>query len=564
MCAQGNVRGAFMWRRHERSMRSAVMQLLLAACCLAIGGMTRGAHAAELTVLSVSPKNATVHAPVVTPIVVHFDRPVLPRSVTPSSFWAFARTSGTVTGNFVFSDGNATVTLIPDDPFFWGEPVTVLLSHDLVAADGSPMRAAGYAFRFTTRVRASPLSLAVVNTLSTNIAHESSVPYGGNPADLNHDGFADVVLANEGTDDIRVFPNAADGTVALGPIVEPTAHCGDTPSPSDFADFDHDGDTDIVVGHYGDGTIGVLLGNGDGTFGPVQSIVTTASATVGVTALDVDGDGDFDVAGANPFAGNVSISINQGNGVFGPVTNFDGGGLTEWPLACGDMNNDGIFDLVIGAQSSATVIVRLGLGNGSFAAPIIKAAGGAPWMLSVGDVNGDGFEDVAVANGATPNGAILLGNGTGTLGTAVTYPVDPQVVATDLMDLDGDGDLDWGLSSFGGDWRVLRNGGGGTFTTLLEFDAPLAASCILPTDLDNDGDIDLVLVDENADIIKLVTNSGTAKVGDINLDGTVDGADLAILLGQWSSVGTLLSADLNGDGTVGGVDLGMLLGGWGA
>ncbi|MBL9120833.1 MAG: VCBS repeat-containing protein [Phycisphaerae bacterium] len=528
-----------------------------------LSGITRGAWAAELSVLSVSPKNATVHAPVVTPITVHFDRPVLPASVTSDSFWAFARTSGTVSGNFVFSDGNATVSLVPDAPFFWGEPVTVLLSHDLVAADGSPMRSAGYAFRFTTRVRASPLSLAIVNTLSTNIAHESSVPYGGNPADLNHDGFADVVLANEGTDDIRVFPNAANGTVALGPIVEPTAHCGDTPSPSDFADFDHDGNTDIVVGHYGDGTIGVLLGQGDGTFGPVQSISTTASTTVGVAALDVDGDGDFDVAAANPFAGNVSLSINQGNGVFGRVTNFDGGGVTEWPLTCGDMNNDGIFDLVIGAQSSATIIVRLGLGNGSFAAPIVKAAAGAPWMLSVGDVNGDGFEDVAVANGATPNGAILLGNGNGTLGTAVPYPVDPQVVATDLMDLDGDGDLDWGLSSFGGDWRILRNGGNGTFTTLLEFDSPLAASCILPTDLDNDGDIDLVLVDENADIIKLVSNSGTARTGDINLDGSVDAADLAILLGQWSSLGTLLSADLNGDGSVGGVDLGILLGAWG-
>lgn len=521
------------------------------------------AAAAELTVLSVSPKNAAVHAPVVTPITVHFDRPVSPASVTTSSFWAFARTSGTVTGSFVFSDGNATVTLVPDQAFLWGEPVTVLLSHDLVAADGSLMRTAGYAWRFTTKVRPSTLSLAIVNTLSTNFAHESSIPYGGNPADLNEDGFADVVLANEGTDDIRVFPNAADGTVAVGPIIEPTSYCGNTPSPSDFADFNRDGHTDIVVGNYGDGTIGVLFGNGDGTFGPVQSIATGGSTTVGVAALDVDGDGDFDVAAANPFMSNVSIAINQGNGVFSAVGNIEGGGSTEWPLTCGDMNNDGIFDIVVGNQSSSTVAIRLGLGNGSFAAPITKNSGGSPWMLSVGDVNGDGKEDVAVANGATPNGAILLGNGNGTLGNATVYPVDPQVVATDLTDLDGDGDFDWALSSFGGDWRVLRNNGNGTYTTLQEFDSQQAASCVLPTDLDNDGDIDLVLVDENADQIKLVANSGSAKTGDINLDGAVNGADLATLLGQWGSVGELLSADLNGDGTVDAVDLGILLGGWG-
>lgn len=46
---------------------------------------------------------------------------------------------------------------------------------------------------------------------------------------------------------------------------------------------------------------------------------------------------------------------------------------------------------------------------------------------------------------------------------------------------------------------------------------------------------------------------------DLNSDGTVDGADLAILLGQWNGVGT---GDLDGSGVVDGADLGMLLGAW--
>ncbi|MBX3356015.1 MAG: hypothetical protein KF724_10000 [Phycisphaeraceae bacterium] len=49
-------------------------------------------------------------------------------------------------------------------------------------------------------------------------------------------------------------------------------------------------------------------------------------------------------------------------------------------------------------------------------------------------------------------------------------------------------------------------------------------------------------------------------VGDLNDSGTVDGADLAILLGQWGGSG---SGDLDGSGSVDGADLAILLGAWG-
>jgi len=52
---------------------------------------------------------------------------------------------------------------------------------------------------------------------------------------------------------------------------------------------------------------------------------------------------------------------------------------------------------------------------------------------------------------------------------------------------------------------------------------------------------------------------GGSQPSDLNNDGVVNGADLAILLGQW---GTSSSADLNGDGVVNGGDLAILLGNW--
>ena len=51
-----------------------------------------------------------------------------------------------------------------------------------------------------------------------------------------------------------------------------------------------------------------------------------------------------------------------------------------------------------------------------------------------------------------------------------------------------------------------------------------------------------------------------ALIGDLNGDGTVDGADLTILLGAWGTDSTV--ADLNGDGTVNGADITVLLGNW--
>jgi len=58
-----------------------------------------------------------------------------------------------------------------------------------------------------------------------------------------------------------------------------------------------------------------------------------------------------------------------------------------------------------------------------------------------------------------------------------------------------------------------------------------------------------------------VLDSCERALGDLNLDGVVDGADLALLLGSWGTNGI---GDLNDDGVVNGADLALLLGKWGA
>ena len=533
--------------------------LRIAATCLA-AVFSSLAPAGTLGVVSVSPANAALNVPVRTPISVTFDQPVDPATITPLSFSAFARASGPVTGSFVFSDGGSTVTLVPDDAYFAGEAVAVNLAHDIAALDGSPLRGAGWFWRFTTRTRPSLLSLAIVEVISTSNPGESTTPYGGSACDLDEDGWADLVIVNEDTDDLRIFMNSADGQCGLEPFIEPTFPVGNVPSPSETADFDRDGLSDIATANTQGSTLSVLLGNGDGTYGPAQTLSVPGSPR-GLAVLDVDGDGDADLASAQYTSGNVSIFLNDGAGVFSLLGSWDAGAAQEWGLAAADMNNDGIADLVVGAKAGK-IIVKLGNGDGTFAAPLIQNSGGSTWMICVGDLNGDGNEDVASANSSNGNGTILLGSGLGTLAAPVTYATDPFPLATDVADLDGDGDLDWVISSYNGDWRVFLNNGAGGFSLLQELPSTIAASCSIPVDLDNDGDIDLALIDEIADELVICRNSGYTPMGDLDLDGDVDGADLGALLSEWGQRGWLLDGDLDGDGMVSGGDLGLLLAGW--
>jgi len=89
----------------------------------------------------------------------------------------------------------------------------------------------------------------------------------------------------------------------------------------------------------------------------------------------------------------------------------------------------------------------------------------------------------------------------------------------------------------------------------------LAVNCFHPVSpglemIDMNGD---AMLDDNDYLLLIGLLSGS--LGDFNLDGFVNGADLAALLGAWGQPGTAF--DLNLDGTVDGGDLAVLLGNWG-
>jgi hypothetical protein len=474
---------------------------------LVVVGLQAGsAGAAELQVVSMSPLRNTAAAPGAT-VSVTFDRALQTGSLTSGSLRVFGRVSGTASGPLAFSNGDKTVTLTPSHPFAAGEVVLVNLSHDIVAADTSPLRSAGFAFQFRIQTQPAGLSFETIAVMSNRSSPGVQTRiYGAMTADLNHDGYADLTTVNEVSADLRVFMNKADGTGLYHPFLTPPLAIGVESSPNEPADFNNDGNTDIGVSSTDDQSEWIALGNGDGTYATPQE-VPVGFEPHGLAVLDVDGDGDLDIVNANHGDDNLSIMLNNGSGVFGPSSTFDSGLSGEYALNSGDMNNDGIVDLVVGARDDNKVVVLLGNGDGTFTASTPQNCGGLAWKLVVGDVNGDGNLDVAIGNGESNTGGILLGNGDGTLQAPQIVSAPDQVVGSALGDLDGDGDLDWVLSSFGGGkWTLFTNDGTGSFSFNQEFDAPNNPSCAIIVDIDNDGDLDLVLTDEIADKVLLLKN----------------------------------------------------------
>ena len=174
--------------------------------------------AATLSVVEVEPAARSIARPE-TAIVVHFDKPVVRASIVPRrSLWAFGRWSGTVSGAFEFSDGDATVTLVPDRPFSAGENVMVILSHDIQATDGSFLRPrATRSSSGSARARRRSTCKRSRCSRPTSAA-ESSRPYGAMATDLDRDGWLDLTIVNEDTSDLRVFRSLEDGSGLYGAL----------------------------------------------------------------------------------------------------------------------------------------------------------------------------------------------------------------------------------------------------------------------------------------------------------------------------------------------------------
>ncbi|MDZ4804315.1 MAG: FG-GAP-like repeat-containing protein [Candidatus Eisenbacteria bacterium] len=472
------------------------------------------ARAADLLVTAVHPPMNGLSA-IYAPVRITFDRAVMAGTVNASNIRIFGKGSGPVSGTFQISGGGTIVTVDPNRSWGAGETVQVNLGEGLLAADGMPLRAGGFSWQFRVTCAPSAIAYTPIDTLSNRTTPSVRTRiYGAAATDFNNDGSVDLATVNEISADVRVFLSLDDGTGLFGNYLPPQA-IGVEASPNDGGDLDNDGFADLVVAASETDNIWIMLGNGDGTFGPITGITVGANPH-GIVTIDLDGDADLDIAVACADANNISILFNDGAGVFGAPVAVEAGIHVEYGLATGDMNRDGRIDLVVGGRNNSQIRTLFNDGDGTFTpAGPAQPSGGQTWVVTLGDLNGDGHLDATTANSFSAGGASLLNLGNGTFGAPSVQFLGGHTVSTDLGDLDGDGDLDWILACFGGKfWRFFTNDGAGNFTVHSTVNAIDNPSCAIILDLDNDLDLDLALTDEIADVILLMKNTQSTGTPD--------------------------------------------------
>ena len=340
-------------------------------------------------------------------------------------------------------------------------------------------------------------------------------------ADFNGDGKLDLVTANLSSNDISILLGNGDGTFQPASTLSIP---GTVPVGVVTGDFNGDGIPDFIVLNGPGGfvapclgtqlnCISVFLGKGDGTF-QAPTVISTGSSLVNqIITDDFNGDGMLDLAfGAGPSGNAVSVGILLGNGdgTFKVLAPISTGATSIAQLKAADLNKDGKLDLVVTDVQSGTqsqIQILLGNGDGTFQAPTNLTSGRFTGTFVIADFNGDGNLDIVAANELDANAEIWLGNGNGTfnsptlLNTNGATGVYPRGMVAGDFNLDGHLDIAFthgiNLDPAGNPHGVglLLGNGDGTFQAPQEYLVGRSALVYATADLNRDGAPDLVIID---------------------------------------------------------------------
>jgi len=389
----------------------------------------------------------------------------------------------------------------------------------------------------------TPLSGDFQGTLPTLQLVDVGDPQGGPP-----DGLLDAITGNVNAMQVGVLLGNGDGTFAAGP----SSDLGTIPTAIYAAKFDDDAAPDLLVCDSA-GMVRFLKGNNDGTFAAPGEPLDVKQSLVAITAADFDGDGRLDAAvlyGPDTATGSVTILQGLGDGTFSIGASFETGVSSREVLAT-DINGDGKIDLAVTNAGDSTVNILYGNGHGAFPTTEIVDLGAGqprePAGIAARDMNGDGRLDLVVGIHNTDEVAIVDGKAGGSFATARFYVsgsarIAPTSIAVD--DLNGDGKLDVvTANNLSSDSSVLLGDGHGNLGAPRSFVSDQDPLAVAIADFNGDHIPDVASVtrgrqDTNTSSLAVLLGQG---------DGTLAGVEDVNLYVQSDSI-ALATGDVDNDG----------------
>ncbi len=474
-----------------------------------------------MTVTSVYPTRNQKAAPRATNVVLAFSDDL--QAFGSDHMYVFGEQAGGRISS-VYSLAGNTVTINPNTSFRAGEAVSVSIPASVRSLAPANRPVKPHVFQFT----------AAATGGTGTFATAPNVPLGDQPTevqlgDFNEDGHLDMVAATFLSDQINVrFGDGAGGFT--GSLNLPFANARDIV----VAEMNDDFNLDILV--IGSGGPTLWLGNGNGTFQAPKAVGNDPGLTgLNAVAADVDGDADLDLLISS--SGSVRILYNYAFGEF-PETTEVPTSTGSRGITCADVDNDGDLDLLVANTFDDAVSVHRNNGSGAFGAGTAVAVGDFPETVIANDIDGDGDVDFAVGNLNGTSVSIGRNNGTGTFTISATLATSvPHYLS--LADIDGDADLDLMTNSAIGT-GIWRNNGLGAFTAAASADSFGEATAV--GDLDEDGDLDLVVVDSNTDLARVRLNQDAFQVSSVsptrNDANALRSADVAVTFNKNVNNGT--------------------------
>ncbi|MFK8007683.1 MAG: T9SS type A sorting domain-containing protein [Saprospiraceae bacterium] len=367
-------------------------------------------------------------------------------------------------------------------------------------------------------------------------------------ADLDTDGDNDIIAVFNWNGLIKiVWYKNLDGLGDFGPeLLLAGFSLNNQPQTVYSADFDGDGDIDVITGSTYDDKINILENSdGQGNF-ILKQTITSADDVRSVFASDIDGDGDMDILSASRIDNKIAWYENSdGLGNFDTEQIISVDAEQAYSVYSSDVDGDGDMDVIsasVGDDKIAWYENTDGQGNFSDQNIISTSADGA-YSVHSSDLDGDGDMDILSASVLDDKVAWYKNlDGQGNFSAEQIISTDSDfAISVFSSDLDGDGDMDV-LSASESDDKVVwykNTDGLGDFSSEINpiqlIDFPRA---VFAADLDGDSDMDILCASEEDNKISWYEN--------IDGQGNFIQQNILTSTAQWAT--TVVAGDIDNDG----------------